>query len=94
MIKLENVTKAFETPAGTVVAADHINMEVAEGEICVLLGSLGLRQDDDAEDDQPAGRAHVRQDLHRRQGHRCLRSGRAAAHDRLCDPADRAVPAT
>jgi len=41
MIKLENVTKAFETPAGTVVAADRINMEVADGEICVLLGPSG-----------------------------------------------------
>ena len=41
MIKLENLTKAFETPAGTVVAADRINMEVADGEICVLLGPSG-----------------------------------------------------
>ena len=41
MIKLENLTKAFETPAGTVVAADRINMDVADGEICVLLGPSG-----------------------------------------------------
>ena len=41
MIKLENLTKAFETPAGTVVAADRISMEVAQGEICVLLGPSG-----------------------------------------------------
>ena len=41
MIKLENLTKAFETPAGTVVAADRITMEVADGEICVLLGPSG-----------------------------------------------------
>src|SRR3954471_24483636 len=41
MIKLDNVTKAFETPAGTVLAADHINFEVGDGEICVLLGPSG-----------------------------------------------------
>ncbi len=41
MIKLENVTKAFETPAGTAIAADHISFDVADGEICVLLGPSG-----------------------------------------------------
>ena len=41
MIKLEDVTKAFDTPAGTVLAADHINFEVQDGEICVLLGPSG-----------------------------------------------------
>ena len=41
MIKLENLTKAFDTPSGTVVAADRINMDVADGEICVLLGPSG-----------------------------------------------------
>ena len=41
MIKLDNLTKAFETPAGTVVAADRVNMDVADGEICVLLGPSG-----------------------------------------------------
>ncbi len=41
MIKLDNVTKAFETDAGTALAADHVSFEVAEGEICVLLGPSG-----------------------------------------------------
>jgi osmoprotectant transport system ATP-binding protein len=41
MIRLDNLTKAFETPAGTVVAADHVTMDVADGEICVLLGPSG-----------------------------------------------------
>lgn len=41
MIKLENLTKVFETPSGPIIAADHINMEVGEGEICVLLGPSG-----------------------------------------------------
>jgi len=41
MIKLDNLTKAFETSAGTTLAADHVSFEVAEGEICVLLGPSG-----------------------------------------------------
>ncbi|MEO7760446.1 MAG: ABC transporter ATP-binding protein [Casimicrobiaceae bacterium] len=41
MIKLENVTKAFETSAGVTLAADRISFEVADGEICVLLGPSG-----------------------------------------------------
>ena len=41
MITLENLTKVFETPSGPIIAADHVNMEVKEGEICVLLGPSG-----------------------------------------------------
>ena len=41
MIRLENLSKIFETPQGTVVANDHITMEVPEGEICILLGPSG-----------------------------------------------------
>jgi len=41
MIKLDNLTKAFETAAGTTLAADHVSFEVAAGEICVLLGPSG-----------------------------------------------------
>ena len=41
MITIENLTKIFETDKGTVVAADHINMEIPKGEICVLLGPSG-----------------------------------------------------
>ncbi|WP_413113264.1 ABC transporter ATP-binding protein [Thaumasiovibrio sp. DFM-14] len=41
MIKLDNLTKVFETAQGVVTAADHINMEVPTGEICVLLGPSG-----------------------------------------------------
>ncbi|WP_404287221.1 ABC transporter ATP-binding protein [Microvirga sp. RSM25] len=37
MIRLEDLTKKF----GSVVAADRINMEVPEGEICILLGPSG-----------------------------------------------------
>jgi osmoprotectant transport system ATP-binding protein len=41
MIRLDNLTKIFETHDGTAVAADHINMHVPEGEICILLGPSG-----------------------------------------------------
>jgi osmoprotectant transport system ATP-binding protein len=41
MIRLENLSKIFETPQGPVMAADHISMEVPAGEICILLGPSG-----------------------------------------------------
>ncbi|WP_151705622.1 ABC transporter ATP-binding protein [Nitrincola alkalilacustris] len=41
MITIDNLTKIFETENGPVTAADHISMEVPEGEICVLLGPSG-----------------------------------------------------
>ncbi|MDZ7809607.1 MAG: ATP-binding cassette domain-containing protein [Arhodomonas sp.] len=41
MIRIENLTKVFETPEGPVTAADHITMEVPDGEICILLGPSG-----------------------------------------------------
>lgn len=41
MINIDNLTKLFETDRGVVTAADHITMEVPEGEICVLLGPSG-----------------------------------------------------
>lgn len=41
MIRLEELTKVFDTPNGRVIAADRINMEVDEGQICVMLGPSG-----------------------------------------------------
>ena len=41
MIRLEELTKVFETPSGDITAADRIDMEVPEGQICVLLGPSG-----------------------------------------------------
>jgi len=41
MIRLEDLTKIFQTPSGDITAADRITMEVPEGEICVLLGPSG-----------------------------------------------------
>ena len=41
MIKLDNLTKAFAAVNGSILAADHINIDVGEGEICMLLGPSG-----------------------------------------------------
>ncbi|HET8790350.1 MAG TPA: ABC transporter ATP-binding protein [Modicisalibacter sp.] len=41
MIQLDSLTKVFDTPKGTVVAADHIDLEVPAGEICILIGPSG-----------------------------------------------------
>ncbi|MBV6272270.1 ABC transporter ATP-binding protein [Alcaligenaceae bacterium CGII-47] len=41
MIRLDNLTKVFETQNGTSVAVDHVSMNVSEGEICILLGPSG-----------------------------------------------------
>lgn len=42
MIKLEKLSKVFETPdGGNVIAADKVSLDVPEGEICVLLGPSG-----------------------------------------------------
>ncbi|VTP67571.1 ABC-type Na+ transport system, ATPase component [Leclercia adecarboxylata] len=52
MIKLENLTKQFSQKQGqTFKAVDNVNLNVPEGEMCVLLGPVRLRQDDDPEDD-------------------------------------------
>ena len=68
MIKLENADQGLRRrrPA-TVVAADRVSFDVADGEICVLLGPSGCGKTTTLQDDQPAGRADVGQDLHRRQ---------------------------
>jgi osmoprotectant transport system ATP-binding protein len=41
MIRLDRLTKIFETANGPVTAVDHVEMEVPEGEICILLGPSG-----------------------------------------------------
>ncbi len=41
MIKLEKLTKIFDSHGHKVIAANQIDMEVASGEICVLLGPSG-----------------------------------------------------
>ncbi len=41
MIRLENVTKVFNTKEGSVTAADHVNLEIADGEIFGIIGFSG-----------------------------------------------------
>ncbi|MEZ5142877.1 MAG: ABC transporter ATP-binding protein [Acidimicrobiales bacterium] len=41
VIELEGVGRAFETDAGTVVALDHIDLDVDAGELLVVLGPSG-----------------------------------------------------
>ncbi|MCF6327060.1 MAG: ABC transporter ATP-binding protein [Devosiaceae bacterium] len=41
MIRMENLTKIFDTPDGDITAVNHVNMEVPAGEICILLGPSG-----------------------------------------------------
>ncbi|MPV86576.1 ABC transporter ATP-binding protein [Ostreibacterium oceani] len=42
MIRLENLTKHFEVPGKQpIIAANNVNMEVPQGEICIFLGPSG-----------------------------------------------------
>lgn len=41
MIRLENLTKVFNTARGVATPVDHVSMEVERGEICILLGPSG-----------------------------------------------------
>ncbi len=41
MFTLENVTKVFETKEGSITAADHVNLEIADGEIFGIIGFSG-----------------------------------------------------
>ena len=41
MIRLQELSRRYSTPRGTVTAVDDVTLEVAEGETCVLLGPSG-----------------------------------------------------
>ncbi len=41
MIRLDSLTKTFETPHGPVTAVDDVSFDLPNGEICVLLGPSG-----------------------------------------------------
>ena len=89
-IRLEGVSKVYAD--GTVGVAE-LDLTFAAGELTVLVGPSGLRQDDDDEDDQPADRADDRPDPARRRGRHPRRPRPAAPPDRLRHPEHRAVPA-
>ena len=55
-IRVENLRKQF----GDFVAVKDSTLTVANGEFFVMLGPVGLRQDDDAQDDRRAGAADLR----------------------------------
>lgn len=41
MIRLQQLSRRYSTPRGTVTAVDDVTLEVADGETCVLLGPSG-----------------------------------------------------
>ena len=41
MIRLDRVTKVFDTPSGPITAVDDVSLEIERGQICVLLGPSG-----------------------------------------------------
>lgn len=41
IIRLDGVAKRFETPAGTVVALDRVDLAIAPGQLVVVLGPSG-----------------------------------------------------
>ena len=89
-IRLDDVTKRY---AGQESAAvDGLSLVIPAGEIVMFVGPSGLRQDHVAEDDQPADRAHVRDDPHRRHRRTPAERRRAAPHHRLRDPGRQPVP--
>ena len=41
LLKMENIERYYETPAGVVKALDGINIDIHEGERVILLGPSG-----------------------------------------------------
>ena len=90
MIELERLCKRY----GAVVAVADLSLEVARGELLVLLGGSGSRQDDDAQDGEPADRARrAAASGSTARDTRELGAARAAPPHRLLLPAGRALPA-
>ena len=66
-VEFRHVTKVYgPRTKGTPGAVNDLSLSVPAGKICVLVGTVRLRQDDVAQDGQPADRADQRPDPHRR----------------------------
>ena len=88
-----STTSRSATRGASEAAVEDLSLTIPAGEICILVGPSGRRQDDRDEDRQPADRARRgrhpdRRDEHPRPGRR-----RAPPRDRLRDPAGRPLPA-
>ena len=91
MIRLEGLTKSF--PGQAVPAVDDLDLAVPTARSSCSSGPSGLRQDHDAEDDEPADRADQRAHPARRRATSPTSTPTAAPPHRLRHPAGRAVPA-
>ena len=91
-IVFDHVTKRY--PGRDEAAVDDLSLTIPAGDICVLVGPSGGGQDDGDEDGQPPDRRSTEGDI-RIDGTsiRDLDVDRAAARDRLRDPAGRPLPA-
>ena len=56
MISIRKLRKSFHAQQGVVNALKEIDLEVAEGDFCVLLGPERLRQDNHSHDASPVWR--------------------------------------
>ncbi len=89
MIRLEALTKIYPSAHGGAASVDRVSFEVGAGETCVLLGPSGCGKTTTLRMINrlvapTSGKIFIDGTRHRRR-----RSGRAAPHDRLRDPADR-----
>jgi hypothetical protein len=64
MIRYEKVSKSYDQ--GATQAVRDVTFSVHDGKTMVLLGDVRLREDDPAQDDQPANRRDLRLDPNRR----------------------------
>ena len=90
-IVLEGVEKIY--PGSTQPAVSQLDMRHPQGRDRHAHRPLGLRQDDDAQDDQPAHRADRGPHPAQRQGRHPRQRRPPAPRDRLRHPAGRSLPA-
>ena len=89
-VSYRDVTKRY--PGQTEPAINHLTLDVPAGDICVLVGAVRLREDHRDADGQQDGRDHGRRHPDRRHVRSGSRPDRAAAGNRLCDPAGGLFP--